>query len=134
MFPSNSKHEMHRDAGEMNTDCNMWHTNDDTRNPYIGSSQEDGNGNSPGLGCSGRHNGRGLRIGAARTNENWTLNDFEGLDNDCDNVYDTADPDCTVLPAGSGEAPLLTVALELNGDLSFSWGDSCATQSVPACM
>jgi hypothetical protein len=31
-------------------------------------------------------------------NENWTLNDFEGLDNDGDGLYDTNDPDCGGLP------------------------------------
>ncbi|GAB4258244.1 MAG: hypothetical protein Kow0092_05730 [Deferrisomatales bacterium] len=31
-------------------------------------------------------------------NENWTVGDFQGLDNDGDNLYDTADPDCQLGP------------------------------------
>ena len=170
IFPSGNKHEMHRASAEMNTDCNMCHTNGDNRNPYIGSSQEDGDGNSGGPGCSGCHDGQGLRLHhanngqtfcgsagchsltagpaenmnpeyygtpgtnaddgcntvmAARTGENWSLNDFIGLDNDGDNFYDTADPDCAVQPTGAGESGLLMVVMEANGDLSFTWADSC---------
>jgi hypothetical protein len=153
----------------MGTDCNMCHTNGDGRNPYIGSSQDDGNGDSPGFGCSGCHNGTGLRLhheangqdfcfqchsrvpaapnenvdppyyGTAGTNasdacnavmagntgENWTTNDFIGLDNDGDDFYDLADSDCSVLPSGAGDAAQLILALEANGDLTMSWGDSC---------
>jgi hypothetical protein len=169
-FPSNNKHVMHRDSAAMGTDCNMCHTNGDGRNPYIGSSQDDGNGDSPGPGCSGCHNGNGLRkhhaansvtfcsschtlvdpplenvnpeyygtagtlandacntAMAGNTGENWTTNDFIGLDNDGDNFYDTADPDCSVAASGAGESGQLLVTMEANGDLSFTWSDSCLT-------
>ena len=33
-------------------------------------------------------------VAAANTNENWTIGDFVGLDNDGDNLYDLADFDC----------------------------------------
>jgi hypothetical protein len=33
-------------------------------------------------------------VASARTNENWTVGDFTGLDNDGDLIYDAADPDC----------------------------------------
>ena len=172
IFPSNNKHEMHRAGTEMNTDCNMCHTNGDNRNPFIGSSADDGNGDSPGPGCAGCHNPQGLRLHhenngqtfcgspgchsltaappentlpeyygtagtqannpcnatmSARTGENWTLNDFIGLDNDGDNFYDAADPDCSVAPSGAGESGQLLVTMEANGDLSFTWSDSCLT-------
>ena len=59
-FPSGSKHEMHRASSEMNTECNLCHTNGDNRNPFTGSSQ--GTAANPGLGCTGCHNGAGLRL------------------------------------------------------------------------
>lgn len=169
LFPGNDKHTMHRASQEMNTDCDMCHTSGDNRNPFIGSSDVDGDGNANGPGCNGCHNGVGLRLHhnangqtfcfdchsnvpappentnpeyygtpgtratdscngtmAARTGENWTLNDFVGLDNDGDDFYDAADPDCTVQPLGAGAAAQLELTLEANGDLSFTWGDSCA--------
>ncbi len=157
VFPSNSKHEMHRAAGSMDTNCDLCHTGGDNRNPFIGSS--DGTNNNVGVGCTGCHGreedagndlislgrGAGLRqhhtnsgivtctgchddafpsnytpVGEdvkpqyygtvdtnaniscnpdanSNTNENWTIGDFEGLDNDGDTLYDAvADPDCMV--------------------------------------
>jgi hypothetical protein len=139
-FPNGGKHGMHRNAGDMNTDCNLCHTSSDNRNPWIGSS--DGTANNPGLGCTGCHEGTGLRLhhvnnglgfcadchtgdpspppedtvppyyGTADTNadnpcnsvadENWSIGDFLGLDNDGDNLYDGDDPDCTPDLCGNG--------------------------------
>lgn len=53
VFPSESKHEMHRSASAMNADCNLCHSNGDNKNPYIGFSQ--GTASNPGLGCLGCH-------------------------------------------------------------------------------
>src|SRR5512143_2697561 len=47
-------------------------------------------------------------VATANLNENWSVGDFEGLDNDGDNLYDSSDPNCqtatpgplTVSPAG----------------------------------
>ena len=39
-------------------------------------------------------------VATALLNENWSVGDFEGLDNDGDNLYDTSDPDCTSVTAG----------------------------------
>ena len=39
-------------------------------------------------------------VATANLNENWSVGDFEGLDNDGDNLYDTNDPDCTSVTAG----------------------------------
>ncbi len=132
VFPSSSKHEMHRAAANMNTDCNLCHTAGDNRNPFIGSS--DGTANNPGWGCTGCHVAEGLRAHhaangiadcagchtdgpaaaenvnppyygtvdtkannpgntalVANTNENWSVGDFLGLDNDGNNLYDLAD-------------------------------------------
>lgn len=58
-FPSGSKHEMHRASSAMGTACNLCHTSGDNRNPYMKSS--DGVSGVPGLGCTGCHNGNGLR-------------------------------------------------------------------------
>lgn len=53
VFPSNSKHEMHRSSSAMHTDCNLCHTSGDNRNPFTGSSN--GTINTPGFGCAGCH-------------------------------------------------------------------------------
>lgn len=133
VFPSASKHEMHRASTSMNTACALCHTSSDNRNPYTWTS--DGTGNNTGLGCSGCHEGPGLRrhhevngitfcydchdpnevpspenvkppyygtpdtradnpgntVLAANTNENWSVGDFIGLDNDGNGLYDLAD-------------------------------------------
>jgi hypothetical protein len=136
-FPSDSKHEMHRTSTSMNTACDLCHTSGDNRNPYTYSSN--GTANNTGLGCSGCHDGPGLRahhkangidfcgdchdpepyapapenvkppyygtvdtrvdnpcnpVAVANTNENWSVGDFQGLDNDGNNVYDAADFGC----------------------------------------
>ena len=137
-FPSDDKHEMHRNSNNMYTRCNLCHSSGDNDNPYIGSS--DGIGGVGTLGCSGCHVGSGLRrhhattgttscYGSAtgchgtvpetapaenvfppyygngftkcnnpgntalvaNTNENWSVGDFLGLDNDGNNLYDVAD-------------------------------------------
>ena len=150
VFPSNSKHEMHRGAANMNTDCALCHLSTDNRNPYTKLS--DGVGSVSGVGCTGCHNPLGLRahhaangitlcagchddtgltppaenvappyygtaytrarnpanpVAAAKTNENWSIGDFLGLDNDGDNLYDMTDPDnapATGLWAGAVDA------------------------------
>ncbi|MFQ5490782.1 MAG: hypothetical protein ACE5GE_08690 [Phycisphaerae bacterium] len=146
VFPANSKHEMHRAGGAMNTDCALCHTTGDGFNPWTGSS--DGTANNPGLGCTGCHgrdyggaigvSGVGLRqhhatagvgtcamchpvdppalgedvmpvyYGTVDTNaddpcngsglENWSIGDGFGMDNDGDDLYDAADPDCAAPP------------------------------------
>ncbi len=135
VFPSSSKHEMHRASTSMATACNLCHTSGDNRNPFTGSST--GTSSNVGLGCSGCHVGAGLRahhanngiticgdchlpetpdpenvkppyygtvdtrvahpenlVPVANTNENWSLGDFLGLDNDGNNLYDAADFAC----------------------------------------
>ena len=58
IFPSGDKHEMHRNSSYMNADCDLCHSNGDSRNPYMDFS----NGASGvGLGCNGCHNAVGLR-------------------------------------------------------------------------
>lgn len=52
-FPSDDKHEMHRNGSFMATDCNLCHTKGDNRNPFLGSS--DGTNDTPGFGCTGCH-------------------------------------------------------------------------------
>jgi hypothetical protein len=136
VFPSGNKHEMHRHSSYMNSDCGLCHSDKDSHNPYLGSS--DGASNNPGLGCNGCHLAEGLRahhaahdvaicafchssdgppppentippyygtadtkvdspcngVAVANTNENWSVGDFLGLDNDGDTLYDMADFAC----------------------------------------
>lgn len=140
VFPEDSKHEMHRGATYMNTECNLCHTSGDQKDPFIGFSN--GTDNNNGLVCTGCHVAAGLRThhvtnnvvdsfgdscadchvippsdpegtnppyyGTPDTNcdnaandrllanadENWTIGDLLGLDNDGDNLYDMADFDC----------------------------------------
>ncbi len=137
VFPSGSKHEMHRSGAYMNTACALCHLDTDGFNPYLGAST--GTTNNPGRGCSGCHTQAGLvahhainsvtdclechllnpappenlkplYYGTADTrasnpcngeplpmaNENWSLGDLLGLDNDGNNLYDMADPACGV--------------------------------------
>lgn len=136
VFPSSSKHEMHRASTSMATACNLCHSTSDSRNPYTYTST--GTASNPGLGCSGCHLGPGLRehhaangvdicfdchmhempapettkppyygtidtkanhpenlVRVANTNENWSVGDFLGLDNDGNNLYDAADFACS---------------------------------------
>jgi hypothetical protein len=52
VFPGDDKHQMHRSAQEMNTDCGLCHTSTGD-NPMLGSSA--GSGSTPGYGCVGCH-------------------------------------------------------------------------------
>jgi hypothetical protein len=134
VFPNNNNHDMHRNAANMATACNLCHTGtSDTRVPtFIGTSN--GTANNSGLGCTGCHVSAGLRahhlnngvaecldcheaeaapaenvkppyygtpdtkasnpgntVQVANTNENWSVGDFLGLDNDGNNLYDVTD-------------------------------------------
>ncbi|MFO0838498.1 MAG: putative metal-binding motif-containing protein [Phycisphaerae bacterium] len=53
IFPLNDKHEMHRNASYMATNCDLCHTTGDGRNPFLKSSN--GTANNPGVGCLGCH-------------------------------------------------------------------------------
>jgi hypothetical protein len=53
-------------------------------------------------------------VQAANTNENWTIGDFLGLDNDGDNLYDQADFDC-------GPPYQLVSAVREGNDIRISW-------------
>ncbi len=54
VFPGNSKHEMHRGAGSMATNCALCHTGiPGSSPPFLGSS--DGTARTPGYGCLGCH-------------------------------------------------------------------------------
>jgi len=63
------------------------------------------------------------------TGENWTLGDFVGLDNDGDDVYDTADSDC----GGSSDTPgeVLSVIVSSHdfttGTVDLSYATGCST-------
>lgn len=164
VFPGD-KHEMHRGAANMDTDCDLCHTNGDNKNPFTGSSN--GTANNIGYGCAGCHGrvedessttgmGAGLRqhhfnagtttcvlchsdadpanytpvdedvvppyygtadtLAAepcnpdptARVNENWSIGDFAGLDNDGDHAYDALDVACLPEP---GENLLLAAGI-----------------------
>ncbi len=153
-FPSGNKHEMHRAATSMDTDCNLCHSNGDNRNPYTYTSN--GTASNQGLGCSGCHVGAGLRahhvangidicndchlpelsvpenvkppyygtidtkadhpenlIPTANTNENWSVGDYLGLDNDGNNLYDAADFAC-------GPYQVLSVT-PVGNDIQITW-------------
>lgn len=47
------KHDMHRDAAYMDTECDLCHTNGDNKNPFLGSSN--GTAINIGYGCAGCH-------------------------------------------------------------------------------
>lgn len=132
IFPNNNNHDMHRNAANMATACNLCHTGSSRVPTFIGTST--GTANNPGLGCTGCHVAAGLRahhinngvaecldchdaeaatsenvkppyygtadtkannpgntVQVANTNENWSVGDFLGLDNDGNNLYDLAD-------------------------------------------
>lgn len=131
VFPGNN-HDMHRNAANMGTTCNLCHTGSSRVPTFIGTST--GTANNPGLGCTGCHVAAGLQIHhinngvsecldchdlavapaetvkppyygtvdtkannpgntvlTANTNENWSVGDFLGLDNDGNTLYDLAD-------------------------------------------
>ena len=69
---------------------------------------------------------------AVGVNENWTLNGFEGLDTDGDNLYDAADPNCQsgATPGEAGKSPspvLVTAYNKISGALTISYGTACAS-------
>ena len=78
------------------TSCAFCHPGDpippteDTVPPYYGTG--DTNASGP---CND--------IASGRTNENWTVGDFLGSDNDGDGLYDGADPDCGAVTSTPGE-------------------------------
>jgi hypothetical protein len=53
VFPSDSKHEMHRGTQNMNTDCMLCHFQQPGDKPFTGVSG--GTANNPGVGCTGCH-------------------------------------------------------------------------------
>jgi hypothetical protein len=59
VFPGGDKHSMHNSGSAMDAACGLCHTQGDSRNPFLGSS--DGTANNPGLGCNGCHDAEGLR-------------------------------------------------------------------------
>lgn len=65
-------------------------------------------------------------------NENWSLSDFLGLDNDGDNLYDTADGDCVASgtpgeASGSGQNLLdVTSYNATTGQISITYAPACA--------
>jgi cysteine-rich repeat protein len=70
----------------------------------------------------------------ANINENWTIGDFEGTDNDGDNLYDGEDPDCAVAVCGDGTVD----AGEACDDGNTTNGDGCendctVTPVAPVC-
>lgn len=132
VFPNNNNHDMHRNAANMATACNLCHIGSSRLPVNIGSST--GTANNPGIGCTGCHVAAGLQLHhlnngvmecldchdpllaapettkppyygtadtkarnpgndvlVANTNENWSVGDFLGLDNDGNNHYDLAD-------------------------------------------
>lgn len=78
------------------TSCSFCHPGDptppteDSVPPYYGTA--DTNASGP---CND--------LASARTNENWTVGDFLGSDNDGDGLYDGADPDCGAVSSTPGE-------------------------------
>ena len=149
IFPNNNNHDMHRNAANMGTACDLCHVGADRFPVQIGSST--GTANNTGMGCNGCHNAVGLRkhhrvngvtecltchpndgvppaetvkppyfgtvdtkarnpandLLTANTNENWSVGDFLGLDNDGNNLYDLAD-------YAVGPFQLLSTSLEGN--------------------
>lgn len=69
----------------------------------------------------------------ANTNENWSIGDFEGLDNDGDNLYDALDGDCASASATPGEAAgtpqgqiQVTAFNASTGQITISYGPACS--------
>lgn len=62
---------------------------------------------------------------AAEVNENWTVGDFVGLDNDGDGLYDANDPDCGT----PGEVDMLLVTAHDPGtrQVTISYAPACRT-------
>lgn len=134
VFPGNNNHDMHRNAANMATACNLCHTGDSTTRVPTFIKTSNGTANNAGLGCTGCHEPAGLRkhhkvngtdcydchdpletpqpentkppyfgtvdtkaqnpgntVLTGNTNENWSVGDFLGLDNDGNSLYDLAD-------------------------------------------
>lgn len=66
-------------------------------------------------------------VAAANVNENWTIGDFEGLDNDGDNLYDGADSaDCAGAATPGEAAQLIVDAHDATlGTLTLSYTSAC---------
>ena len=98
VFLSDSKHEMHRSASEMNTECNLCHTSGDQKNPYIGSSN--GTSDNMGVGCTGCH---GRNYGGALGNSGVGLREHHAVNgvNECASCH-SGDP----VPLGENVFPL----------------------------
>ena len=159
VFPTDSKHEMPRDKDYMNTDCSLCHNTpgDDPflsncAGCHVGAGLRAHHGaNSVTCYTAGCHdpetppaeNVKPPYYGTSGTlvdnpcndvltanmNENWSIGDFVGLDNDGDNLYDLADFDC-------GPPYLIsTLALE-GGDVRIIWdtvgGRRDMLQSTPS--
>jgi hypothetical protein len=58
--------------------------------------------------------------GLTNTDENWTIGDLVGLDNDGDGLYDVDDPDCATATATPGEMPNLLVPSHDKAAQSFA--------------
>jgi hypothetical protein len=59
--------------------------------------------------------------------ENWTIGDFEGIDNDGDGLYDGNDPDCAVAAQTPGAAQSLMVTAHTpgTGEITITYGPAC---------
>lgn len=69
---------------------------------------------------------------SSNTNENWSIGDFLGLDNDGDNLYDGQDGDCAAAAPTPGEAAgtaqgqiQVTAFNASTGQITFSYGAAC---------
>ena len=77
---------------------------------------------------SERHVSLQTHGGLADFGENWTIGDLIGTDNDGDNLYDGADPDCAA--AGTpGEVGALLVSAHdpASGTLTISYSSACSS-------
>ncbi len=66
----------------------------------------------------------------ANLNENWSLMDFVGLDNDGDSDYDGADADCITVTGAPGETardplPMILVTARDATTMSMTYGTAC---------
>ena len=76
-------------------------------------------------------------VATANLNENWSVGDFLGLDNDGDDLYDSSDPNCTPvaalaittasLPAGTVNAAYSQTLAATGGTTPYSWSVSAGT-------
>jgi hypothetical protein len=61
-IPGNNNHDMHRNAANMATACNLCHTGDSSTRVPTFIKTSNGTANNPGLGCSGCHVASGLQL------------------------------------------------------------------------